>query len=243
MPAMQSPERLSYGSDPNQFVDFRWAAHPSTPTVLVMIHGGFWRSRYDLAHSADLCQALTNAGLHTANIEYRRVGQPGGGFPGTLDDVRQAVHFVRTRVNAPLSLMGHSAGGHLALWLAGELPHLLSVIALAPVASLRLAYDLNLSNGAVHEFLGGGPHDVPDRFAAADPTTRPAQNLRLLIHGSADDIVPIDLSRAYVAAHSSDSVPPRLLELDGADHSAVVDPKSPFWRTVLPVWQTTRFLL
>ncbi len=236
-------ERLAYGPDPNQFVDFRRSADPCSSTIIVMIHGGFWRSRFDLSHSAPLCDSLTAAGFHTANIEYRRVGQSGGGFPGTLDDVRSAVEFVRAHTHAPVSVMGHSAGGHLALWLAGEMPDLHSVIALAPVASLRLASDLNLSNGAVHDFLGGDPASVPDRFAAADPALRPARPLRLLIHGTDDQIVPLELSRAFLSSRSLDPVPPRLIELPGGDHFTVIDPQAQFWCSVLPIWKQTGSLL
>ena len=231
------PERLSYGANPNQFIDFRWAASPGAHPLLVVIHGGFWRSRFDLSHSANLCEGLTRSGFHTANIEYRRVGQPGGGWPGTLDDVRAAVRFARTRVNAGTVVVGHSAGGHLALWLAGELPDLAGVVALAPVASLQLAWELNLSDGAVRDFLGGTPEEVPERYASADPAARPAHVARTLIHGATDTVVPLELSRAYVAARSGDLNPPRLVELPAADHFTVIDPANPALYTALAAWR------
>ena len=220
-------ERLFYGENPNQFIDFRWAENPGARPLLLVIHGGFWRSRFDLSHSANLCEGLTRAGFPTANIEYRRVGQAGGGWPGTLDDVLAAVHFARTRVHAATVVVGHSAGGHLALWLAAELPDLAGVVALAPVASLQLAWKLNLSDGAVREFLGGTPQEVPERYASADPAARPARIPRTLIHGTMDTIVPLELSRAYVAARSSDLNPPRLVELPDAGHFTVIDPANP----------------
>ena len=231
------PERLSYGEDPNQFIDFRWAESPTARPLLIMIHGGFWRSRFDLSHSSGLCEGLTRAGFHTANIEYRRVGQAGGGWPGTLDDVLSAVRFARTRVHTGAVVMGHSAGGHLALWLAGELPDLTGVVALAPVASLRLAWKLNLSNGAVRDFLGGNPEEVPERYALADPAVRPAQVPRTLIHGTTDTVVPLELSRAYVAARSRDLNPPCLMELPAADHFTVIDPANPALYSALAAWR------
>ena len=221
----QVPERVFYGGDANQFVDFRWAGEGTAPALAIMIHGGFWRSRFDLSHSAHFCEALTRAGFHTANIEYRRVGQAGGGWRGTLDDVLAAARFARSRGNSRAVVLGHSAGGHLALWLAGEIPDLAGVVALAPVASLRLAWQLNLSNGAARDFLGGGPEDVPERYAAADPAERPSKLPRVLIHGTADDIVPVELSRAYVQARSGDLGAATLAELPGANHFAVIDPR------------------
>lgn len=200
---------------------------------MINIHGGFWRSRYDLVHANPLCEAMAREGFPTANIEYRRAGQPGGGWPGTLDDVLAAVRFARSQVKAPAIVMGHSAGGHLALWLASEMPDLAGVVALAPVASLRLAWERYLSDGAVRDFLGGSPDEVPDRYAAADPEVRAAAIPRILIHGTADEVVPLEVSRAYVNARSADANPPRLVELAGVDHSDVIDPDSPAWEAVL----------
>jgi len=230
---IKMPERLFYGDDASQFIDFRWADESAARPLVIMIHGGFWRSRFDLSHSASFCDALTGAGYHTANIEYRRVGQSGGGWPVTLDDVRAAATFACRRANQRVVVMGHSAGGHLALWLAAELSVLCGVIALAPVASLRLGWQLNLSNGAVRDFLGGSPEEVPERYAAADPAERPSQAPRTLIHGTADDVVPIELSRAYLEARARDSNPPRLLEVPGGDHFAVIDPRGQAWDLVL----------
>jgi acetyl esterase/lipase len=201
-----------------------------------MIHGGFWRSRFDLSHSANLCEGLTRAGFPTANIEYRRMGQAGGGWPGTLDDVLAAVQFARGHVQNAAVVMGHSAGGHLALWLASELPDLAGVVALAPVASLKLGWERNLSNGAVRDFLGGSPDEVPERYASADPAERAARVERTLIHGTTDDIVPLELSRAYVTARSRDLNPPRLVELSGADHFTVIDPENPALYAALAAW-------
>jgi len=224
---------IPYGDDPNQFIDFRWATEPASRLLVVMIHGGFWRSRFDLSHSARFCEALTLAGFHTANIEYRRVGQPGGGWRGTLDDVLAAVQCARDQVDAPTVVMGHSAGGHLALWLAGELPGLAGVVALAPVASLRLGWERNLGAGAVRDFIGGSPQEFPDRYSAADPVGRPSAVPRVLIHGTADDVVPPELSRAYVEARSRDTNPPHLVELPGADHSAVIHHQGAGWAAVV----------
>jgi acetyl esterase/lipase len=210
--------RHYYGQQESQFVDFRRPAQGTGRPLIVNIHGGFWRVRYDLRHAEPLCEALAAAGFATANIEYRRVGEPGGGWPGTFDDVKRAVVFARE--HAPrfggdpgrTIVLGHSAGGHLALWVAAEIRDLAAVFALAPVASLHQT----LSDNAVAGLLGGGPAEVPERYTYADPARQTAVP-RVLIHGTADDIVPIALSREYAA-------PARLIEIPGADHFAVIDP-------------------
>src|SRR6267154_6204038 len=119
-------ERVPYGSDPNQFLEIRLPRAKGPHSVLLNIHGGFWRAKYDLAHAGHLCEALRAAGVATFNIEYRRVGNPGGGWPGTFEDIRSAYHTLLAHKNDSLAKLdlkklcvaGHSAGGHLALCLA-----------------------------------------------------------------------------------------------------------------------------
>jgi len=219
--------RRRYGDADSQFVDFRRPAEGTGRPLVVMIHGGFWRVRYDLKHVTPLCAALAAAGFATANIEYRRVGEPGGGWPGTFDDVKLAVGFAREQApqyggdSSRTVVLGHSAGGHLALWVAAEIPDLTAVIGLAPVSSLHQT----LSDNAVAGLMGGTPTQFPDRYAYADPA-RPTPVPRVIIHGTADDIVPIALSRDYTA-------PARLIEIPGADHFAVIAPKHSAWQIVL----------
>ena len=206
--------------------------------MVVHYHGGFWRNRFDLLHAGHVCAALTAAGIVTANVEYRRVGDEGGGFPGTLDDAAAALQFARAQAarfscSARTVVTGHSAGGHLALWLSAEDPGLAGVVALAPVACLRQAWELNLGNGAVQDFLQSTPTGAPDRYTSACPAQRPASVPRVLIHGSADEIVPIAVSRRYFDERTTDPGPVRLLELPGADHFDVIDPDSAPWTNVL----------
>ena len=207
-------ERAAYGDHPSQFVDFRYPASVRDAPLAIMIHGGFWRAQFDLTHDGHMCAALAAAGFVSANIEYRRVGEEGGGWPGTLEDVRRAVRFARDRsANAPAVVLGHSAGGHLALCMAAEMTDLLGVIGLAPVADPRRAWELGLGNGAAAEFFGGAPREFPERYAIGRPLC-PA----VIVHGTADDIVPIALSRAYPEA--------RLVEIAGGDHFCVIDPQT-----------------
>jgi acetyl esterase/lipase len=238
-PAPPADIRLAYGSESSQLVDFRLPAAPGLRPLAVMIHGGFWRARFNLLHAGHLCAALGAAGFASANIEYRRAGEVGCGWPGTFKDVVHAVQFARERANLVRGdarrtiVMGHSAGGHLALWLAGEMSDLAGVASLGGVASLRLAWEMGLGNHAVREFLGAGPTEAPDLYRAADPEGRPAAVSRVLIHGTADDRVPIELSREYLRLRQGDPGPVKLVELPGGDHFDVVDPQSRFWEVVL----------
>ena len=167
--------RVAYGTDPNQFVEVRVPHGHGPHPVLLNIHGGFWRAKYDLTHAGHLCEALRSAGIATFNAEYRRVGNSGGGWPGSFEDIRSAYRFVQqeqARFQLDLTrlvTMGHSAGGQLALCLAAHEPSLRSVISLAGVVDLKKAYALHLSNDAVSEFLGGNPDAVPDHYREADP--------------------------------------------------------------------------
>jgi len=120
-PPPPADARLTYGADPNQFGELRVPKSQGPFPVLMNMHGGFWRAKYDLKHAGYLCAALTAKGLATWNVEYRRVGNPGGGWPGTFEDLRSAYRYVSQiaqRYNLDLSklvVMGHSAGGQLAL--------------------------------------------------------------------------------------------------------------------------------
>ena len=124
--------------------------------MVVVIHGGYWLAQYDLAYAGHMSAALTRRGFATWNIEYRRIGQPGGGYPGTLEDVAKAVDHLRGMAAGKrldltkVTVVGHSAGGHLALWLASRNDaqvRVLAVVALAAVADLRAVYERKLGNG------------------------------------------------------------------------------------------------
>ena len=212
-PAPPADERVPYGDDPNQFVEFRYPA--AAPGVLIIyIHGGFWRARIDLSHSGHPCAAIAAAGHLSASIEYRRAGQEGGGWPGTLDDVRRAIQFTRTRhPDLPAVIIGHSAGGHLALCMAAEMHDLHRVIAIGAVADPRRAWELNLGDGAVTDFFGGTPDEFPDRYRIGPPVCSV-----LLIHGTMDEVVPIEIARSYRGGP--------LIELEGADHFDSIDPQT-----------------
>src|SRR5947209_8341551 len=159
-PAPKADARIAYGSDPNQFGDLRLPSNKKAAPLLMFIHGGYWRARYDLTHAGHLCAALARAGVATWNVEYRRVGNSGGGWPGTFQDVEAAWRF-RRQIAAKYSLdlahcalAGHSAGGALALWLAARDRSIKAVASLAGVNNLQRAFELHLSHDAVVELLG-----------------------------------------------------------------------------------------
>jgi len=243
-PAPPYDLRVAYGSDPNQFIDLRFPSQKTKPSPVVMnIHGGYWRAKYNLDHAGHLCSALTSQGLATANIEYRRVGNEGGAWPGTFADVRTAYQFLVQNAkkhhldSKNLAVMGHSAGGQLALCLAGHEQNVTRVVSLAGVVDLRQAYELHLSNNAVVEFLRGTPSAVPDHYREADPMQLSIPQARqCLILGSADVDVPPKLSRDYVAAkhirRGDQKEDVHLLEIDGADHFELIDPQSQAWKQI-----------
>src|ERR1022692_3803353 len=196
--------RVAYGGDANQFVDLRAPKGKGPHALAIVIHGGYWRAKYDLGYMGHLCAALTAKGIATANLEYRRVGNAGGGWPGTFADIRLAYRLVQqgsARFNLDLKrvvVMGHSAGGQLALCLAAHEVSLGRVISLAGVVDLKKAYTLHLSNDAVVEFLGGKPEAVPEHYREADPMELSIPQARQwLIHGREDDTVPPEFSRDY----------------------------------------------
>ena len=203
----------------------------------MVIHGGFWRAAYDLENIAPLCEAVTAAGIATWSLEYRRVGN-GGGWPITFEDVSLGTRFITGLARYPVDAarmiaLGHSAGGHLALMLAAQVR---AVVSLAGVADMLRAWEMGLGKGAVAEFLGGSPEDVPEHYRQASPMNRlPAGVPVRLVHGLRDDVVPPEISERYLDAAREAGDDARLISLEGADHRDVVNPQSAQWPAVLAV--------
>jgi acetyl esterase/lipase len=193
-----------------------------------------------------LARDLADRGIAAWNIEYRRVGEDGGGWPGTFLDVAAAVdHLAGVEGVDPARVItcGHSAGGQLALWLAsrnrpragapGPAPALQirAVVAQAAVADLTGGWTSGFGHEQMAGLLGGGPADLPERYGAADPAQLAPLGVRqLLVHGAEDDVVPLAQSRAYARAAGPEA---ELLEFEGADHFDVIEPRQLAWQAVV----------
>lgn len=237
--APSADTRLAYGPQPCQFGELRVGKGERRDVIVMNIHGGFWRNRYDLVHAGHFCAALSNRGLTTWNVEYRRVGDDGGGWPGSIEDVRLAWGFVPELVakyglrTEKVIVTGHSAGGQLALCLAANEPSLRSVVSLAGVVDLRRAWELHLSDDAVAEFLGGTPQEIPQIYGSADPIQLPIEGCKQwILHGREDGDVPAEFSRRYWGRKQSLGENVHLLEIRNADHMDLIDPRSAAWPTV-----------
>jgi acetyl esterase/lipase len=239
-PSSPADAHLAYGTDANQFGELRLPKDSSKAPfpVVVNIHGGFWRAKSDLASNGHLCSALGAAGIATWNLEYRRVGNHGGGWPGTFEDIRNGYRFLSTLAKkynlnlAKAAVMGHSAGGELALCLAGHEPSVKRVISLAGVVDLQQAFDLHLGDNAVVGFLGGAPNDVPEHYREADPMQLKVPATQWLIHGASDDTVPSYLSRNYTQQKKARAEDVHYLEISTAGHDDLIDPHSTAWPKV-----------
>ena len=218
--------------------------------VVVLIHGGFWRAAYNLSLMDGLAEDLARRGFVAWNIEYRRVGDVGGGWPNTLLDVGRATDYLRALEQTyHLDLqrvipVGHSAGGHLVLWLCAR--HKLTSSSLLPADATPLpikgavsqagamdlehVWRLHLGDDAALELLGGDPTTIPERYAAASPAAHlPLGVPQVLIHGTEDDRVPLIVSQVYAEKARAVGDAVNLIELPGADHFVLIDPTSDAW--------------
>ena len=239
---MNSGEQLPdavvrYAAHADGLIDVHLPVGPGPHPLVVYVHGGFWKQEWDRRHARPLCAALAAEGYVVAVPEYRRVGG-GGGWPTTLEDVDAAAAALPVLLaglgvtTTRTSYVGHSAGGHLVLWLADQGHPVDRVVGLAPVGDLRAAARDGLGDDATQALLGGGPDDVPERYAAADPAERlsPATPCDLVVlHGLDDDVVPVENSRGLVARHPEVD----LVELPAVDHFAVIDPQSTAFAALL----------
>lgn len=231
---------LAYGSGEFQFGELYLPSGKGPHPVAIVIHGGYWRAAYDLRHIGHFCAALAKSGIAAWSLEYRRIGNEGGGFPGTFDDVLSgARHLEKVAGEYALDLRrvaatGHSAGGHLVLWLAKQKAVALrGVVPLAPVSDLKKAWEWKLSNNATEQLLGGSPGSVPERYKNCSPMEMlPLGTKQRLIHGDRDDVVPPSMSRSYVAAARRSGDDCVLIEPAGAGHFELIDPQSSAWPVV-----------
>jgi len=243
-------ETFAYGKDPAAQGDL-YLPERDRPAVVCLLHGGFWRMPYGRDQLAAHAVDLARRGYAAWNLGYRRLGVAGAGWPGTFDDVSAGIDFLRSLQTRGITLdldrvavIGHSAGGHLALWAAGQQAQrrrqaldcrvaIAAVCALAPVADLELACALGLSDNVTERLLGGLPANVPHVYAQASPIRLlPFGIPQLVVHGEMDDVVPIGMTRNYVqrAGQSGDHVDAALLPSSG--HFEHLDAQSEPWAIV-----------
>lgn len=222
-------ETLPYGDDPALVGDLRRPPGGGAHPLAVLIHGGFWRHMWTRDLMDGLAVDLVQRGVATWNLEYRRVGA-GGGWPTSLDDVTAGVELARSLdgVEATrVALIGHSAGGHLALLAARSDPAPRVVVAMAAVTDLIAAGEENLGLGAAAQLLDGA-----DPRAASPLHQLPLRVPQLVVHGTADDRVPVDHSRRYVEEARQAGDPVDYLEHQDVDHFAYLEPRHPAWQEV-----------
>jgi acetyl esterase/lipase len=252
LPASAPDARIAYGADPQQFGELRLPAGAGPFPLVVLVHGGCWRAAFDRTHDAPAATALTRAGIATWLVEYRRVGGPGGGWPGTMDDVDHAVAYVaRLAERYPIDrarvvLAGHSAGGQLVLHTAAvragsrvapaDPLTLRAVVSLAGITDLRAYASPSGCGSAVVPLVGGSATEVPERYSVSSPIERPLVGAPVrLVHGDADPIVPPDQSRHFADVARARGADVVLTVVPGAGHFDLVDPTSDAWPMVLDV--------
>jgi pimeloyl-ACP methyl ester carboxylesterase len=218
--------RVVYGPEPLQFGDLRVPTGVGPFPLAVVLHGGYWQATYNLIHTGHVCRALADAGVASWNLEYRCVGVPGGEWPAAREDLERALeHLPRLPFehDGRTVLVGHSAGGQLALW-AGKRARL-PVVALAPVSDVRDAVTRRGPESAPGRFM------APENFADGSPLELlPLGVPQIVIHGTADEDVPYEMSERYVAAAAGEA---ELVTLDGAGHFEPIDPQSAAFQETL----------
>ncbi len=225
------------------------------PPIICLLHGGFWRMPYGRDQMSALAQDLAERGFAVWNLEYRRSGINGGGWPYSFEDVTKGLEHLSHlagEVEIDLSrlvVVGHSAGGQLALVSATidwkrEIHHgnsgnrIAAIVGQAPLVDLIQAYELGVGGSAIADYFGGSPHERYSQYLQASPIMRlPLGIPQLILHGTADDVVPFDLSRGYVQAARNSGDQAELIELAGLGHMDFLDPSSAA-HTALCSWLT-----
>lgn len=225
---------LNYGEDKLQFGEL-WL--PKSPDddykhpLLVFIHGGCWLNQYDISHTHALSTGLSNAGYAVWSIEYRRTGDLGGGWPGSFEDVKNAINYLPKLSSYPVdlrnvALLGHSAGGHLALLAGAERKTSISaVIGLAAIYDIEdYSLGTNSCQSATAGFMGGTVEDKPSDYDLANPSKTALHSNTILIKGTLDTIVP---------ASQTQSSQHKIVEVQDAGHFDMIHPGTPTFQALL----------
>lgn len=251
LPSRPPDHKIAYGTAPQQFGNLRLPNGGGRHPVVIFIHGGCYSAQYSIDHAAPAEQALADAGYAVWSLEYRRVGDAGGGWPGTFQDAGAGADYLRTLAKQyPMDLTrviasGHSAGANLALWLAGRgriaknsplhvdapLP-ISGVVALAPAGDLAEMQAKGGCGGVIDQLIGGSPSSFPDRYAAASPPVPLGVPQSIII--SAHDSQFASFGRSYAhLAQSRGETQLRVIDAPAAGHFEVIAPTTSTWAVVV----------
>lgn len=246
-PQPEADHVLAYGDEPLQFGELRLPDGEGPFPVIVLIHGGCWMSEYDIGHSRKLADAFPQEGIATWSLEYRRIGDPGGAWPGTFDDIEAGFAYLSELVGRfaldpnQVILAGHSAGGHLALWMAQRIEEQQSadvikprgVLGLAPAPDLEFLYEHQTCGNAAGKLMGGSPEEYPERYEYGSVANRiPRSTPQIAVIGKFDETWrPVGVR--YAKAASGQGAPIRVIDAPEAGHFELIDPDSTTWPLVL----------
>lgn len=251
------PIRIPYGSDPEQFGELRMPDATGEVPVIMIIHGGCWVSYYDLGLMDAMAEELAKEGFATWNVEYRRIGNPGGGWPGTFTDVALALKQLKELAKSyPLDLdnilvTGHSAGGHLALMLGAQhrlptrseirvtgLPDIRGIVSLAGITDLKTYYAPAGCGSNTKGLMGGLPNEFPERYSEGSPINHLPLGVRqILVNGAIDNIVPLSHVTPYHISAIGKRDPVELVTVPDAGHFEVITPGSVAWGSVVKAFR------
>jgi len=232
---VEADQKLVYGdTNPGLQYGLLWLpkdlAPGTTPPLIVLIHGGCWLNAYDIRHTLPLSSALAEAGYAVWSLEYRRTGDEGGAWPGSYDDIREGLEFTSRLETYPVDMsrmviMGHSAGGHLALLAASENKNIDAVVGLAAISNIvEYSRGKNSCQTATIDFMGGEYGENQAAYDAANPVGKPVNDKTVLLQGDSDTIVPVEQSQLTGAT---------AVVFEGAGHFDWVHPGSAAYQLLL----------
>lgn len=239
---LRRPDLHAYGDHPSQSAELFLPPGKGPFPVAVVLHGGYWQAQWSRIVTRPISMDLARRGWAAWNVEYRRLGADGGGWPQTFDDVAAAIDHLAAIEHPDLDLgdvtvVGHSAGGQLALWAAARprypegAPGALPKVAVHRALALAAVTHLKYAGRTAHVLLGGPPDEHPDRWAMADPLAQvPLELPVLLVHPADDRTVSVKQSRAYAAAARAAGGDVTLVEPETGGHRAAIDPSTGAWR-------------